>query len=110
MQDLRQLYRSRQEIYAHKTVKGRLTAGAWHLKGQVKHTLYVPITPRLQLAKCIKRKLSGVTASDGVETMVNEKGRDSVTSGVTMADTIRQPICRWSEKCLVDHEKYDCMA
>ena len=81
----------------------------WHLKGDVKHTLAVPITPNSGLARACKESLKDTLAPDKGKTMVIEKGGRPFTAGIMMPDPFKPPRCRYDDaNCMVDAGD-DCM-
>ena len=67
-------YRSRDEIYKAKQLKGGNSAATWFLKGDTTGTVTCCATPNSELQKLIKDNLNTEKQADGGKTMVLEDG------------------------------------
>ena len=105
----REWYKSKCQTKEDKQRKGGNNAATWHLKGDTRHTLAVPITPHSALAKTVKTCLKDTVAPDGGETLVVERGGQPITSGIILKDPFKPEGCRYNNaNCIVD-AKTGCM-
>ena len=106
----RDWYRSRTQIKDDKLKKGGNNASTWHLKGDVRQTLQMPITPSGMLVRNVRDKINNITGLDGGKTMVLEMGGMPITAGIMKNDPFKPSTCRFGNaNCLVDNAN-DCMS
>ena len=91
--------------------RGRIgvnNASSWHLKGDIKQTIQVPIKASSNLTRNIKDKIKDVAGPDKVHTMTVEMDGRPITAGIMSKDPFRQHQCRFGNQiCMVD-TKQDC--
>ena len=58
-------YRQRQTIKEDKLRKGGNSAASWHLKGDIRQTIKIPITPGGELVKQVKKRIQDMVRPDG---------------------------------------------
>ena len=105
----RRWYRDRSTIQNDKKQKGGNNAASWHLRGDTRQTLQVPITPGSSLAKNMKKQIKDIVGPDKGKTMTIEMGGLPVTAGIMKSDPFRPQHCRFDDQnCLVGSDQ-DCM-
>ena len=104
----RLLYRSKQMMREAKLAKGGISAASWHLRGDIKQTVNVSITPGAELSNSLKRRIGDMIGPDKGKTLVIEKGGMNLLGGIYKSDPFKKQGCRWNENCIVDG-KVDCM-
>ena len=98
----RLLYRSKQMMREAKLAKGGISSASWHLRGEVKQTVNIPITPGAELANNLKTRISNMIGPDQGKTLVIEKGGNNLLGGIYKSDPFKKDGCRWNEECIVD--------
>ena len=104
----RELYRSKEKMEDDKKAKGGNSAATWHLSGNYKHVVNIPITPGAQLATRIKDRISNCVAPDGGQTRTLEKGGVSLLNLLSKPDPFKEVGCRWGGDCNLKQNQ-DCM-
>ena len=104
----RPLYRTKQMMREAKLAKGGISSASWHLRGMIKQTVNIPITPGAELAAELEKRIGDMIGPDFGKTKIIEKGGMNLLGGVYRSDPFKTHGCRWNEQCLVDGSK-DCM-
>ena len=65
-------YRQRQTKKEDKLRKGGNSAASWHLKGDIRQTIKIPITPGGELVKQVKKRIQDMVRPDGGKIMTLE--------------------------------------
>ena len=102
------MYRSKERMEDDKKAKGGNSAATWHLSGQFKHVVNIPITPGAQLATKVKDRIRNCVGPDGGKTRTLEKGGVSILNLLSKPDPFKKVGCRWNESCNLK-ENQDCM-
>ena len=96
-------------IKEDKVKKGGNNASSWHLKGDTRQTLQLPITPGSDLTRKVKDKIKDMVGPDKGKTMTVEMGGLPITSGLMKNDPFKSAGCRFGDpNCIVQTDD-DCM-
>ena len=99
--NVKPLYRSREEIaLANQSGSGKSTA-SWFLKGNVRQVMQIPATPGSELAGKVQERLRDFLGLDQGTTKLVERAGKRITTGLIKDDPLPKLGCVYEEPCMV---------